>query len=126
MAHYALLNHKNIVQKVISGKCQDDSDVDMELVFQDMFKMKCKQTSYNTHEGVHTLGGTPFRKNYTALGYIYDEERDAFIPPKPEGLDSWILNENSCIWEAPIPYPDDGKDYLWDESQQQWIQIPTE
>lgn len=126
MAHYALLNHKNIVQKVISGKCQDDSDVDMELVFQDMFKMKCKQTSYNTHEGVHTLGGTPFRKNYAALGYIYDEERDAFIPPKPEGLDSWILNENSCIWEAPIPYPDDGKDYLWDESQQQWIQIPTE
>ena len=126
MAHYALLNHKNIVQKVISGKCQDDSDVDMELVFQDMFKMKCKQTSYNTHEGVHTLGGTPFRKNYAALGYIYDEERDAFIPPKPEGLDSWILNENSCVWEAPIPYPDDGKDYLWDEPQQQWIQRPTE
>lgn len=126
MAYYALLNHKNIVQKVISGKCQDDSDVDMELVFQDMFKMKCKQTSYNTHEGVHTLGGTPFRKNYAAVGYTYDEDRDAFIPPKPEGLDSWILNENSCVWEAPIPYPDDGKDYLWDEAQQQWIQIPTE
>jgi len=123
MAHYALLNHKNIVQKVISGKCQDDSDVDMELVFQDMFKMKCKQTSYNTHKGVHTLGGTPFRKNYAAVGYTYDEDRDAFIPPKPEGLDSWILNEDSCVWEAPIPYPDDGKDYLWDEETQEWILI---
>lgn len=123
MAHYALLNHKNIVQKVITGKCQDDSDADMELVFQDMYKMKCKQTSYNTLGGAHILGGTPFRKNYAGVGYTYDESRDAFIPPKPENLDSWVLNEDSCLWEAPIPYPDDDQDYGWNEEAQSWILI---
>lgn len=120
MAHYALLNHKNIVQKVISGKDQDNSQADMELVFQDIFKMKCKQTSYNTHEGVHSLGGTPFRKNYASPGYTYDESRDAFIPPKPEDLNSWVINDETGLWEAPIPYPDDGQNYLWNEETQSW------
>ena len=120
MAHYALLNHKNIVKRVITGKCQDESDADMELVFQDMFKMKCRQTSYNTFGGVHTLGGTPFRKNFASIGYTFDEDRDAFIPPKPKDLDSWVLNEGSCLWEAPIPYPDDGQNYEWNEETQSW------
>ena len=120
MAHYALLNHKNIVKRVITGKCQDESDADMELVFQDMFKMKCRQTSYNTFGGVHTLGGTPFRKNFASIGYTFDEDRDAFIPPKPKDLDSWVLNEDSCLWEAPIPYPDDGQNYEWNEETQSW------
>jgi hypothetical protein len=62
-----------------------------------------KQTSYNTNAGVHSLGGTPFRKNHAGIGYTYDEDRDAFIPPKP--FKSWILNENTCHWESPIPYP---------------------
>lgn len=120
MAHYALLNHKNIVKKVITGKCQDDSDVNMELVFQDMFKMKCKQTSYNTRGGVHSLGGTPFRKNFASIGYSFDEVRDAFIPPKPEGLNSWVINGGSCLWEAPIPYPSDMQSYGWNEETQSW------
>lgn len=120
MAHYALLNHKNIVKRVITGRCQDESDADMELVFQDMFKMKCRQTSYNTFGGVHNLGGTPFRKNFASIGYTFDEARDAFIPPKPEDFESWVLNEDSCSWEAPIPYPDDGQDYGWNEETQSW------
>ena len=77
-----------------------------------------KQTSYNTKAGVHLNGGTPFRKNYAGVGDTYDQSRDAFIPPKP--YNSWVLNETTCRWEAPIPYPDDGKIYLWNEETQQW------
>jgi len=77
-----------------------------------------KQTSYNTLKGVHLLGGTPFRKNYAGLGYKYDETRDAFIPPKP--FNSWILNEQTCYWDAPITYPDDGQRYEWNEENQTW------
>ena len=64
-----------------------------------------KQTSYNTHGGVHSNGGTPFRKNYAGLGYTYDKDRDAFIPPKPYA--SWVLDETTCLWNAPMPYPTD-------------------
>jgi len=78
-----------------------------------------KQTSYNTFGGVHKLDGTPFRKNYAGKGYTYDEARDAFIPPKP--YDSWILNEDACLWEAPVAYPDDGKDYKWNEETTSWV-----
>ena len=77
-----------------------------------------KQTSYNTHGGEHKLGGTPFRKNYAGVGYTYDEVRDAFIAPKP--FKSWILNEESCTWESPVSYPNDGKDYNWNETTKQW------
>jgi len=76
------------------------------------------QTSYNTYGGVHLLGGTPFRKNYAGIGYKYDQTRDAFIPPKP--YNSWTLNEDTCLWEAPVVKPDDGKIYLWNEETQQW------
>ena len=76
------------------------------------------QTSYNTHGGVHTLGGTPLRKNYAGIGYTYDAQRDAFIPPKP--YNSWTLNETSCLWEPPTPYPNDDKIYRWNESTTSW------
>lgn len=77
------------------------------------------QTSYNTQGGIHLLGGTPLRKNYAGIGYTYDEARDAFIPPKP--FNSWLLNEDTCIWEAPVAYPTDGERYMWDEDQQNWV-----
>ena len=77
-----------------------------------------KQTSYNTLAGQHLTGGTPLRKNHAAIGYTYDEDRDAFIPPKP--YPSWTLNENTCMWEAPTTYPTDGKLYNWNEQTTSW------
>ena len=77
-----------------------------------------KQTSYNTIANVHKLGGTPFRKNHAGIGYTYDEDRDAFIPPKP--YSSWTLNETTCQWEASTPYPNDGKRYNWNEDTTSW------
>ena len=77
-----------------------------------------KQTSYNTFGGVHKLGGTPLRKNHAGIGYTYDEDRDAFIPPKP--FNSWTLNETTCLWEAPVAYPTDGELYNWNETNQTW------
>jgi hypothetical protein len=78
------------------------------------------QTSYNTYGGQHPEG-SPLRKNYAGIGYAYDKNRDAFIPPKPYA--SWILNENTCLWDAPVAYPADGKTYNWDENTQQWVEI---
>ena len=77
-----------------------------------------RQTSYNTQNGVHKLGGTPFRKNHAGIGHTYDEDRSAFIPKKP--YESWILNEDTCQWEAPVAKPDDGKEYTWNESTKNW------
>ena len=77
-----------------------------------------KQTSYNTKGGVHKTGGTPFRKNYAGIGYKYDQTRDAFIPPKP--YNSWILNEDTCQWEAPVALPDTENRYNWNEETKQW------
>ena len=77
-----------------------------------------KQTSYNTHGGVHNNGGTPLRKNHAGIGYIYDEDRDAFIPKKP--YNSWILNEDTCLWNAPVAYPQDDNRYTWNESTLTW------
>jgi hypothetical protein len=82
------------------------------------------QTSYNTYGGVHKLGGTPLRKNYAGVGYTYDEQRDAFIPPKP--YQSWNLNEDTCLWESPIPYPNDNKPYLWNETTGSWEEVVRE
>ena len=79
------------------------------------------QTSYNTRGGVHTLGGTPLRKNYAGIGYTYDRVRDAFIPPQPYA--SWTLNEDTCRWDAPVAYPDDGKQYTWDEATTNWVEV---
>ena len=77
-----------------------------------------KQTSYNTFSGEHLLGGTPFRKNYAGIGYSYDQTRDAFIAPQP--FASWILNETTCQWEAPVALPDTENRYNWNEETQQW------
>ncbi len=82
------------------------------------------QTSYNTRGGIHLLGGTPFRKNYAGIGYTYDEQRDAFIPPQP--YPSWVLNEDSCLWESPTPYPDDGQPYRWDEDTVIWMPVEVQ
>ena len=79
------------------------------------------QTSYNTHGGQHPEG-RPLRKNYAGIGHTYDAERDAFIPPQP--FPSWILNEDTCLWDAPVPYPDDNKSYYWNEDIENWIQSP--
>ena len=70
-----------------------------------------KQTSYNTIGGVHLFGGIPLRKNHASIGMTYDEDRDAFIPKKP--FNSWVLNEDTCLWESPIPYPQDNNNYKW-------------
>jgi hypothetical protein len=77
-----------------------------------------KQTSYNTRGGVHKLGGTPLRKNHAGIGMIYDEDRDAFIHKKP--FNSWILNEDTCLWEAPVAMPNDNNKYKWNEINQNW------
>jgi hypothetical protein len=79
------------------------------------------QTSYNTHGGVHTNGGTPLRKNYAGVGYTYDTYRDAFIPPKP--YSKWVLNESTCLWEPPIPRPNDGNVYEWDDPAGNWVLV---
>jgi hypothetical protein len=78
------------------------------------------QTSYNTHGGQHPEG-RPLRKNYAGIGYTYDRVRDAFIPPKP--FASWLLNEDTCLWYPPVPRPEDGKFYSWNEQAQQWDEI---
>jgi hypothetical protein len=79
------------------------------------------QTSYNTQGGVHLLGGTPLRKNYAGIGYVYDEVRDAFYAPQP--YPSWTLNEDTCLWEAPVPMPTDDKMYTWNEDNQNWEEV---
>lgn len=80
------------------------------------------QTSYNTQGGVHTQGGTPLRKNYAGIGYTYDSVRDAFIPPKP--FASWVLNEDTCLWDAPTPMPVvEGKMFVWDEPTTAWVEF---
>jgi hypothetical protein len=79
------------------------------------------QTSYNTRGGVHLQGGTPLRKNFAGIGYTYDRIRDAFIPPQP--YPSWRLNEETCCWDPPIPYPSDGDLYVWNEADKSWIVV---
>jgi hypothetical protein len=116
MAHFAKLDENNIVVFVTVGR-DEDNGKEAELFARtgDVYK----QTSYNTHGGVHDLGGTPFRKNYAGLGYTYDAGRDAFIPPKPYA--SWVLNESTCLWDAPVAMPIDDKIYTWDETTTNWV-----
>jgi hypothetical protein len=118
MAHFAKLDENNIVVFVTVGRDEDNGKED-ELTARtgDTYK----QTSYNTHGGVHSNGGTPFRKNYAGIGYTYDSQRDAFIPPKP--FNSWVLNESTCLWDAPVAMPTDDKRYTWDENTINWVEI---
>lgn len=121
MGHYAFLDGNNIVTEVITGKDEGEDGINWEQWYGEFRGQVCKRTSYNTSGGVHSSGGTPFRKNYAGIGYRYDEARDAFIPPKP--FASWVLNEDTCLWEAPIAYPNDGKFYSWDEEAQNWVEV---
>jgi len=116
MAHFAKLDKNNFVVFVTVGRDEDKED---ELTSRtgDVYK----QTSYNTIGGVHVLGGTPFRKNYAGIGYKYDPQRDAFIPPQP--FLSWTLNEKTCLWDAPVAYPSDGERYQWNEETTSWVLI---
>lgn len=120
MAHFAQLDENNLVIQVITAG--DEYEENGEELYSQILGGIWKRTSYNTLAGNHTLGGIPFRKNYAGIGYIYDEMRDAFIPPRI--YQSWTLNENTCTWDPPIEYPIDGNDYYWDETQLNWIQVP--
>lgn len=122
MAHYAYLDENNCVTQVIVGRDETDivldkneNPIDWEIYY------GAKRTSYSTWMNTHSNGGIPFRKNYAAIGYTYDESRDAFIPPK--GYNSWILNEDTCHWEAPIVKPEDEKGtyWVWNEDTLSWI-----
>ena len=121
MAHFAKLGVGNKVEKieVVSNDIATTEQQGVNFL-NNLYNTRdvWKQTSYNTREGVHSLGGTPFRKNYAGIGYYYDQTRDAFIPPKP--FNSWILNETTCQWEAPVALPDTENRYNWNEETQQW------
>lgn len=121
MAHYAFLDANNIVTEVIVGKDEGEDGVDWEQHYGEFRGQVCKRTSYNTHGGVHSAGGTPLRKNYAGIGYSYDAQRDAFIPPQP--FASWLLDDDSCLWQPPIPMPDDGQLYQWDENAGDWVLV---
>ena len=121
MAHYAFLNMQNIVTEVIAGKDETEGPTNWEIHYGNLREQVCKRTSYNTAAGEHTGGGTPFRKNYAGIGYTYDYARDAFIAPQPYA--SWILDSNKCVWEPPVEYPSDGKQYTWNEDTTSWDEI---
>jgi hypothetical protein len=118
MAHYAFLDESNIVTEVIVGKDEGEDGVNWEEHYGNFRGQICKRTSYNSQGGVHLTGGTPFRKNYAGIGYTYDASRDAFIPPKPYA--SWLLNEDTCLWEPPVAMPIDDGRYQWNEDTQSW------
>jgi len=131
LAHFAKLDENNVVTFVTVGRQEDDGrEAELSVRTGDVYK----QTSYNTRGGVHYTDGVPsadqtnaFRKNYAGLGFTYDAQRDAFIPPKP--FNSWLLNEETCLWEAPVPMPENAGTgeppyrYAWDEETLSWIEI---
>jgi len=129
MASFAKLNSENIVTTVVSvvnEVLKDSNGIEQENIGIEFLKNLYnepnaiwKQTSYNTRGGIHSSGGIPFRKNHAGIGYTYDSQRDAFIAPKP--FNSWILNESTCVWEAPVTRPDDSNVYIWNEETQNWI-----
>jgi hypothetical protein len=123
MAHYAFLDQDNIVTDVIVGKDEGEGDADWELRYSLIRGQACKRTSYNTYGGQHKTGGLPFRMNFAGAGFTYDADRDAFIPPRLHA--SWVLDESTCHWVAPVPYPDDGQNYFWDEALLSWAVVPN-
>jgi hypothetical protein len=110
MAHYAFFNDNNIVTEVITGI--DETELIEGLTPEEWYgnfrNQICKRTSYNGN----------YRKNFAGIGYTYDPERDAFIAPKP--FNKWVLNEETCRWEAPTPYPTDDKRYVWNDNKGEW------
>ena len=124
MAHYAIINpSNNTVTQVFVGRDETDLAPGVENweTYYAPAGTICRRTSYNTHGGVHTSGGTPYRKNYAGVGFTWDETRDAFIPPRP--YPSWTLNETTCLWQPPTPYPDDDGMYTWDEDTLTWVDV---
>ena len=128
MAHFAELDVFKKVIKVLVVNDKDTQDNNGNEVssigttyLHDLLGGTWLRTSRNTLAGSHLLGKTPFRKNYAGIGYSYDQDRDAFVPPKP--YPSWVLNEETCQWDAPTAEPDDGKRYEWDEPNTQWTEI---
>lgn len=121
MAHFAEVDSNNVVVRVlVVGDEQEHRG--QEFLANDLgLGGNWVKTSYNTQGGVHTNGGTPFRKNYAGIGYTYDAGRDAFIPPKP--FNSWTLDEDTCLWNAPVAYPTDGGIYTWNEDNQSWDEV---
>jgi hypothetical protein len=121
MAHFAKLGIGNKVLKVevVSNDVATTEQAGVDFL-NNLYNTRdvWKQTSYNTRLGLHKLGGTPFRKNYAGIGFKYDQTRDAFIPLKPYA--SWLLNEETCQWEAPVALPDTENRYNWNEETQQW------
>ena len=117
MAHFAQIDENNIVTQVLV--------IEQDVVDTGLFgePRSFIQTSYNTYGGVHKLGGTPLRKNYAGIGFTFDAIRDAFIPPKP--FNSWLLNEDTCQWDAPVAMPQDGKPYIWNEETLSWTEFTT-
>jgi len=124
MAHYAFLDENNKVTEVIVGKDENEDGIDWEQYYSDFRGQICKRTSYNTLAGIHINNGIAFRKNYAGIGFIYDETRDAFIPPKP--YESWILDEEVCQWKSPIERPTNDKNYYWNEEITNWEEVITE
>ena len=126
MASFAKIGLDNKVIEILcvnNEVLKDSNGVEQEVIGIDFLNKLTgypvwKQTSYNTIGGVHSLGGTPLRKNHAGIGYTYDEIRDAFIAPKP--YSSWILNEDTCLWNAPVAYPQDDNIYKWNEKTLSW------
>ncbi len=112
MSHYAKIEGGVVTQVIVA-----------EQDFIDTQEGTWVQTSYNTHRGVHTLGGTPLRKNYAGIGYTYDAARDAFYAPQP--YPSWSLDEGTCYWGPPVAMPDDENNYTWNESTLSWDQVAS-
>ena len=123
MAHFARIDDSNIVRQVIVVSNDDSATEEDGQAFLASIGLAGTwvQTSYNTNGAVHALGGIPFRYNYAGVGYTYDADREAFIPPKP--YDSWVLVDETCLWEAPVAMPDDGNDYTWDEATTSWVAV---
>ena len=123
MAYYAFLDADNVVTEVIAGI--DETELIEGLLPETWYGnfrgQVCKRTSYNTLGGVHSDGSTPLRKNYAGIGYTYDAVRDAFIAPKP--FASWVLDEATCRWGAPVPMPNEGGPWAWDEDTESWVAV---
>ena len=134
MDFYAFINSEGRVTQVIPGRGADetvDGISDWESYYGDVMSAVCVRTSAATFGGVHYTDGEPsedqtqaFRFNYAGIGFTYDAGRDAFIPPTP--YHSWVLDEATCLWEAPVAYPDDGKMYTWDETITDWKEVDDE
>jgi hypothetical protein len=111
MSHFAKVENGVVTQVIV---------VEQDVIDSGLFGTGWLQTSYNTHGGQHPEG-RPLRKNYAGVGYTYDSTRDAFIPPTPYA--SWVMDEATCLWNAPTAMPDDGKMYQWDEDTTSWVEV---